>query len=66
MLLTVRPQAPLQLLFTGHYDTVFGADHPFQALRFLDNGWLNGWGWTMASPKKYCTAMALIRWMRAI
>src|SRR3954464_7827745 len=25
--LTVRPTAPLQLLFTGHMDTVFGADH---------------------------------------
>ena len=29
--LTVRPDAPVQLLFTGHMDTVFGADHPFQA-----------------------------------
>jgi len=28
--LTVRPQAPVQLLFTGHMDTVFGADHDFQ------------------------------------
>ncbi|MDB5693918.1 MAG: hydrolase [Alphaproteobacteria bacterium] len=28
--LVVRPQAPVQLLFTGHMDTVFGADHPFQ------------------------------------
>jgi glutamate carboxypeptidase len=28
--LTVRPEAPVQLLFTGHMDTVFGADHDFQ------------------------------------
>src|SRR5437868_4285613 len=27
--LSVRPQAPLQLLLTGHMDTVFGDDHPF-------------------------------------
>ncbi len=26
----VRPQAPIQLLFCGHYDTVYGADHAFQ------------------------------------
>jgi glutamate carboxypeptidase len=44
LLLTVRPEAPLQLLFTGHYDTVFGADHPFQSLRWLDDGRLNGPG----------------------
>jgi glutamate carboxypeptidase len=28
--LTVRPDAPVQLLFTGHMDTVFGPDHEFQ------------------------------------
>jgi len=28
--LTVRPDAPLQLLFTGHMDTVFPLDHAFQ------------------------------------
>jgi len=44
LLLTVRPQAPVQLLFTGHYDTVFGVDHPFQTLRWLDDGRLNGPG----------------------
>ncbi|MEA3004489.1 MAG: glutamate carboxypeptidase [Sphingomonadales bacterium] len=30
--LVVRPQAPVQLLLTGHMDTVFGADHPFQTV----------------------------------
>ena len=29
--LTVRPEAPVQLLLTGHMDTVFGADHPVPA-----------------------------------
>ena len=36
--LTVRPDAPLQLLFTGHMDTVFPVDHAFQATRFTDDG----------------------------
>jgi glutamate carboxypeptidase len=40
----VRPQAPVQLLFTGHMDTVYGRDHPFQALRHRDDGTLNGPG----------------------
>ena len=34
--LKVRPDAPVQLLFTGHMDTVFGADHPFQSLSWLE------------------------------
>lgn len=42
--LTVRPTAPLQLLFTGHMDTVFGPDHPFQETRWLEDGVLNGPG----------------------
>ncbi|QDP20030.1 hydrolase [Sphingomonas xanthus] len=43
--LSVRPDAPVQLLFTGHMDTVFGANHPFQALRWLEPGKvLNGPG----------------------
>jgi glutamate carboxypeptidase len=42
--LTVRPDAPVQLLFTGHMDTVFEADHAFQELRWLDDGELNGPG----------------------
>lgn len=42
--LTVRPTAPVQLLLTGHMDTVFGADHPFQQARWLENGVLNGPG----------------------
>ena len=42
--LKVRPEAPTQLLFTGHMDTVFAADHPFQSLRWLEDGVLNGPG----------------------
>jgi glutamate carboxypeptidase len=42
--LTVRPTAPVQLLFTGHMDTVYGADHAFQETRWLEDGTLNGPG----------------------
>jgi glutamate carboxypeptidase len=42
--LTVRPTAPVQLLFTGHMDTVFGEDHAFQDTRWLEDGVLNGPG----------------------
>lgn len=42
--LKVRPEAPLQLLLTGHMDTVFGVDHPFQTLTWLDAGTLGGPG----------------------
>ena len=43
--LIVRPMAPVQLLFTGHMDTVFAVDHPFQSLTWLEPGKvLNGPG----------------------
>ena len=42
--LSVRPTAPVQLLFTGHMDTVFGPDHAFQESRWLEDGVLNGPG----------------------
>jgi glutamate carboxypeptidase len=42
--LTVRPSAPLQLLLTGHMDTVFGADHAFQSTHWLEPGVLGGPG----------------------
>ena len=42
--LTVRPTAPVQLLLTGHMDTVYAVDHPFQATRWLEDGVLNGPG----------------------
>ncbi|AJP74323.1 hypothetical protein TS85_06715 [Sphingomonas hengshuiensis] len=42
--LAVRPEAPVQLLLTGHMDTVYGADHPFQQGRWLPDGTLNAPG----------------------
>ncbi|MES2059305.1 MAG: hydrolase [Pseudomonadota bacterium] len=42
--LRVRPDAPAQMLFTGHMDTVYPVDHPFQSLTFRDDGTLNGPG----------------------
>src|SRR5688572_10206714 len=43
--LRVRTNAPVQLLFTGHMDTVFGIDHAFQSLSWLEPGKvLNGPG----------------------
>jgi glutamate carboxypeptidase len=42
--LSVRPEAPVQMLFTGHMDTVYGADHPFQSTAFRDDGVLGGPG----------------------
>jgi glutamate carboxypeptidase len=42
--LTVRPAAPVQLLLTGHMDTVYAADHPFQHLSWREDGVLGGPG----------------------
>ena len=42
--LSIRPTAPIQMLFTGHMDTVFGSDHAFQEARWLEDGVLNGPG----------------------
>ncbi|MBX3562157.1 MAG: hydrolase [Sphingomonas sp.] len=42
--LRVRPEAPVQLLFTGHMDTVFGVDHPFQTVFWREEGVLGGPG----------------------
>jgi glutamate carboxypeptidase len=42
--LRVRPEAPMQLLLTGHMDTVYAADHPFQRLEWLGAKVLRGPG----------------------
>lgn len=42
--LRVRPEAAVQLLFTGHMDTVFGADHDFQKVFWREPGVLGGPG----------------------
>ena len=39
-----RPQAPVRVLFSGHMDTVFAADHAFQGEKFLDEDTLNAPG----------------------
>lgn len=41
---TVRPDAPIRVLLTGHVDTVFAADHAFQTLQWIDRETLNGPG----------------------
>ncbi len=42
--LVKRPQAPVRVLLAGHMDTVFGADHPFQDQKLLDEDTLNAPG----------------------
>ncbi|OWK30651.1 carboxypeptidase G2 precursor [Sphingomonas mucosissima] len=42
--LSVRPGAERRLLLTGHMDTVYPADHPFQALTDGPDGTINGPG----------------------
>ncbi len=41
---SVRPEAERRFLLTGHMDTVFPSDHPFQDLQWLDEETLNGPG----------------------
>jgi glutamate carboxypeptidase len=40
----VRPDAPVQVLLNGHYDTVYGANDPFQRCTLLDDRMLRGPG----------------------
>ena len=40
----VRPEAPMQLLFTGHMDTVYGASQGFQDVDWRQDGSLGGPG----------------------
>ena len=42
--LTLRPDAPIQIVLTGHYDTVFDADSPFQTVGTRADGALHGPG----------------------
>ena len=44
LVLRVRTDAPRRFLLTGHMDTVYPVDHPFQALTWLDGDTLNGPG----------------------
>ncbi len=42
--ITARPQAPIQIVLTGHYDTVYPSDSPFQTVTARADGALNGPG----------------------
>ena len=42
--LRVRPDAPVQVLLTGHMDTVYPVDHAFQTSRWIDDDTLNAPG----------------------
>lgn len=42
--ITARPLAPIQIVLTGHYDTVFPADSAFQTVSTRADGALNGPG----------------------
>ena len=42
--LSVRPEAAVRILLTGHMDTVFPIDHPFQSLHWIEEGVLGGPG----------------------
>ena len=44
LVLRVRPQAARRFLLTGHMDTVFPLDDPFQQVRWLDDDTINGPG----------------------
>ena len=44
LFLSVRPDAARRLLLTGHMDTVYPVDHPFQALTDRADGTINGPG----------------------
>lgn len=44
LIVKVRPGANRRILLTGHMDTVFPIDHPFQKLNWLEDGVLNGPG----------------------
>jgi len=46
MVLRVRPEANRRILLTGHMDTVFSADDPFQEQVWVDSNTLNGPGVT--------------------
>ena len=44
LVVSVRPEAERRLLLTGHMDTVYPADHPFQDITWLDDETVNGPG----------------------
>jgi len=44
LVVSVRPEAERRVILTGHMDTVYAKDHPFQACDWLDTNTLHGPG----------------------
>lgn len=44
LVLSVRPEAERRVILTGHMDTVYAVDHPFQTCDWLDENTLHGPG----------------------
>ncbi|AXB77501.1 hydrolase [Novosphingobium sp. P6W] len=44
LVLSVRPEAARRVILTGHMDTVYAREHPFQTCAWLDEDTLNGPG----------------------
>lgn len=44
LLIRKRPHLKRRVMLSGHMDTVYGADNPFQVLKLIDNNTLNGPG----------------------
>jgi glutamate carboxypeptidase len=44
LVLSVRPEAERRVILTGHMDTVYAREHPFQTARWLEDDTLNGPG----------------------
>ncbi|BFM08624.1 hydrolase [Halioxenophilus aromaticivorans] len=57
-----RPQAPIQVLLTGHMDTVFPADCAFQSANFIDGNTLHGPGVADMKGGLLVMFMALAAW----
>ncbi|WP_133129262.1 hydrolase [Legionella yabuuchiae] len=44
LLIRKRPEKKRRVLLCGHMDTVYGVDHPFQSLTYIDDNRVNGPG----------------------
>jgi glutamate carboxypeptidase len=44
LVLSVRPEAQRRVILTGHMDTVYASDHPFQSCDWIDDNTLHGPG----------------------
>ena len=64
--LKVRPEAPVQLLLTGHMDTVYGENHPFQETRWIEPGKVFGGPGTADMKGGLAAMLAALRAIEAI